>query len=70
MTLGKCDRCGQVRMVNARILGRAADAEQQWCADCFDADQPPLRRPPNQKSGPHQNNPGFDNVIRALEEDR
>jgi hypothetical protein len=44
----------------------------ELCAYCFDRvdhDEPPKRKA-GSSSGSNHNDPGFDNVIRAMEEDR
>jgi hypothetical protein len=66
----QCDGCGQMKLVNACTLCDAFLGE--FCADCFeriDHDKPGGKRAYS-GSGPNHNDPGFDNVIRALEEDR
>jgi hypothetical protein len=75
-----CTRCGKAAWVNAAdyLTGppearRVASGE--LCAECFA--EVPLCAPPRGaasrggvSSGPNHNDPNFDNVIRALEEDR
>lgn len=70
MRTGRCSRCGKTRMVNLCTKGEAAVGE--FCGDCFEAvdhDEAP-RNETGSSSGPNHNDPGFDNVIRAWEEDR
>jgi hypothetical protein len=71
MRIAPCTMCQRTVWVNACTLAGRAIGE--YCADCFHAvphDTP--RRPvrTGASSGADHNDPGFDNVIRALEEDR
>lgn len=71
MRLAVCARCGLAGWVNlVTVRGRCVG---EWCAACFeqaphDSNEAPRTRNPG--SGPYHNDPGFDDVIRALEEDR
>ena len=65
-----CDKCKKLKMVN--LATRREKSLGEFCGDCWDSikkDEPPRNRSAGCSGGNH-NNPGFDNVIRALEEDR
>lgn len=70
MPMETCSDCGRFRLVSkctkdGKYIGR-------FCADCFDRidhDSPP-RNKTSSGSGRNHNDPGFDNVVRSLEEDR
>ncbi len=71
MRLAKCSICQRVKMVNI-VTNRGKHAGER-CGDCFDAeprDEAVRPAPVYLSSGPNHNDPGFDNVIRAVEEDR
>lgn len=70
MRNGKCSRCKLVRMVNDCTIDEAHLGE--FCAECFEVIEhdEPRRNRTNSGSGLEHNDPGFDDVIRALEEDR
>lgn len=70
MRKGRCKRCGNLAWVNTITLG--GDFVGEFCGDCFDLvnHDEPGRNPTSRSSGNSHNDPGFDNVIRALEEDR
>ncbi len=70
MKEGHCDGCGRPRWVNQITLGGAIKGE--FCEDCFDREphDEPRRNRTTKGSGRNHNNPVFDDVIRALEEDR
>lgn len=71
MKKGQCDKCGRMPIwVNSatkdgKYLGL-------FCADCFDliCHDEPKKNKGGGHSGPGHNDPSFDNVIRAMEEDR
>lgn len=70
MRQARCWMCKKMAMVN-KCTERGADIGE-YCADCFDsvAHDEPMRNKNYSSAGPNHNDPGFDNVIRALEEDR
>jgi crotonobetainyl-CoA:carnitine CoA-transferase CaiB-like acyl-CoA transferase len=62
----RCIGCGEVR-VTTQFQNRG-----RYCEECWDV-CPDLVRgvvPVGGHSGPFNNDPGFDNVVRAMEEDR
>jgi hypothetical protein len=70
MREGRCDRCKRYAWINgATDLGAFIG---EYCAACFEVvpHDPPETHPHQTDSGPNHNDPGFDNLIRALEEDR
>lgn len=69
MREGSCTRCHKKAWINT--VTTKADGIGEWCADCFD-EAGPLRPRPHTagNSGGNHNDPGFDNAIRAYEEDR
>jgi len=70
MRLAQCSSCGIRTMVNWCTLKGKSIGE--LCADCYErVDHDPAPKNPNGRiSGPNHNDPGFDNVVRCLEEDR
>lgn len=75
MRLGKCTRCGKRQYINEVTYMERACPIAVWmhgelCADCFDAVDYDRRRVRAGNSGRHDNDPSFDNVVRAMEEDR
>ncbi len=70
MRQGHCSRCGRFAWINAATSGGALMGE--YCAKCFDEvdHDEPRSNASQTDSGPNQNDASFDNVIRALEEDR
>jgi hypothetical protein len=70
MRLAACNRCRREAWVNHATLGPFSHGE--LCAECFEAvpHDAPRRNRTQLSSGPNHNDPGFDNVIRAMEEDR
>jgi len=69
-----CEHCGRVAWVNITVplLSHITGRYAEFCADCFEVvpHVQPRRNPRQRGSGPDSNDPGFDNVVRALEEDR
>lgn len=73
MTEGICDHCKRRQWVNwATYRKRGVSVAGNFCADCFDALLIPEShgKAGGGDAGPNHNDPGFDNVIRAAEEDR
>ena len=72
MRQANCDQCKRYRWVNsATFEHQGMTVIGEYCAECFDALLiPEAKNPTGRSSGPNHNDPGFDNVIRALEEDR
>lgn len=70
MRQGICKRCRREAWVN--LATRDDQPLGEFCADCFEHihHDAPGRSPLGGYSGPFYNDPGWDNVIRALEEDR
>ena len=71
MRIGTCYMCRRSNLfVNVSILDNTINGE--YCADCWDSvkHDPVEHNLTATNSGPFNNDPGFDNVIRALEEDR
>ena len=70
MRFGQCDRCGRAKMINFCTMRGVSIGE--YCADCFDSvdHDAPGRVRTGVDSGRSHNDPGFDNAIRAYEEDR
>ena len=70
MKRARCAKCQTLTWVN--VCTRNGTYIGDFCADCFDLVQhdEPKRTPTGGNSGLNHNDPGFDNVIRALEEDR
>jgi len=77
MRLAYCIRCHKEAMVNFHRGNPLADDPFEWppgeyCAECFESLPEERSAQPRAStgSGKEHNDPGFDNVIRALEEDR
>ena len=70
MRQAECDRCRRRAWVNTATMSGVMVGE--FCGDCFDRihHDEPDRHPWCLGSGPNHNDPGFDDVVRALEEDR
>lgn len=70
MRQGTCSGCKRYRWIN--IATSCGQVIGEYCEDCFeDLEHDPVsRNRTNSGSGRNHNDPGFDNVIRALEEDR
>lgn len=71
MRRGVCAGCNRSGIwVNAATL--RGERIGEYCADCFERIRYDSERPARRSttSGPNHNDPGFDNVVRALEEDR
>lgn len=65
-----CSRCHRKGLTSE--CTRKGMSMGRFCANCFDLidhDEPP-RSAWSTDSGRNHNDPGFDNVIRAIEEDR
>ena len=54
------------------IKGLLEEQVGEICADCFEIvpHDTPARNRTSTSSGPNHTDPGFDNVVRALEEDQ
>jgi len=70
MRYARCDWCGKITNVNKQTQSGVVTGE--YCEECFDQidHDEPKRHQWSSDSGPNHNDPGFDNVIRAYEEDR
>lgn len=70
MKKATCERCGRVAWVNLMTLRGTAIGH--YCGDCWDhvPHDPPARNKTQASSGRNHNDPGLDNAVRALEEDR
>lgn len=68
-----CDGCGMIRWVNWSKGNRRAKSGE-YCAGCYEqldlAEEASADPGRGASSGPNHNDPSFDNVIRALEEDQ
>lgn len=74
MRIARCTRCGVMAWVNVYnvpvLVGGVSPGE--YCAECYD-ELPILQSHPERtggRSGPNHNAPGWDDVIRATEEDQ
>lgn len=71
MRKGRCNRCQKAAWVNR--CTRDGKPLGEFCGDCFEVvqhDEPDRPEPTAGHSGNYHNDPGFDNVVRAAEEDR
>lgn len=70
MRIAFCTRCRREAWVNT--MTRRDERIGEYCGDCWEAvdHDPPDRNLWGVDSGPNHNDPGFDNVVRAYEEDR
>lgn len=71
MTTGTCDRCKRMdQLINwCQWFHRSGAKYTQICEDCWERVHRPKQLPGiNGRAG--AGNPGFDNVVRAMEEDR
>jgi hypothetical protein len=81
MRKAKCTRCfklGWVNDVTIPVAIPVARMEQpireEWCSECFESAFPWSPKlacsRTSSGSGKNHNDPGFDNIVRAFEEDR